>query len=159
MEPEMEKQLLVAMNRICEFFDKQRKIQKYGFIFLAIFIPAVIAIPLTIEYQKNKQRDATTTGLEKPDNWTWCDVREDDSEENYKRAIIKAEYLIKKAPNSPGDNSLLARLYLDVGNLKIARKYYQKSYDLWPSEGRKKVLAILDKLEGKEKSSNKENSE
>jgi tetratricopeptide (TPR) repeat protein len=151
MEPEMEEQLLVTMKTVCAFFEKQRKIQKYAWVFLAIFIPAVVAIPLTIEYRKSKQRDAAKADLENPDNWTWCDVREDDRRGNYKRAIEKAKYLIKKAPNSPGDNHTLARLYLDVGDLKLARKYYQKAYDLWPCEVRKKLLDVLDKLEGKEK--------
>ena len=133
--------ILVELRKISAWADMQRKLSKWSLIFLAVFIPGMIAFVAVMEHRL-KASIKTSTIPEKPD---WYDVDRNVRLCDFEEAIRIGEELITKSPHSPDAHRRLATAYLAAGKLKEARAQCAEAVRLFPSEEYEKALIALDK--------------
>ena len=134
-------EILAELRKISAWADMQRKITKWSFIFLAVFIPAMISIGLVMEQHANTNLESTVS----PRKQDWYDVEHHVRAGDFDKAIAIGEDLILKTPQYPEAHQRLAAAYLASGNLDKAREHYAEAFRLFPSEENEKPLTALDR--------------
>jgi tetratricopeptide (TPR) repeat protein len=134
-------EILAELRKISAWADLQPKIIKWSFIFLAVFIPAVIVIGGLME-QRVKTNFDGTVAPQKPD---WYDVERNVRAGDFEKAIAIGEELILKTPQYPEAHQRLARAYLASGNIEKAKEHYAEAFRLFPSEENERLLAAIEK--------------
>ncbi len=139
--------ILVELRKISAWADTQRKITKWSFIFVAVFIPALIGIGLLMEQRlKRTVEDASPTP--KAD---WYDMDRDVRSGDFDKGLALGEELIQKTPLSPEAHKRLAAAYLAAGKLDKAREHYAEAVRLFPSEENQKLLSAIETRSNAEK--------
>ena len=131
--------ILAELRKIAAWADMQRKITKWSLILAAVFIPAVIVVPIMIEHRVTK---TITDTAEKPD---WYNVDQNIRLGDFDKAIRIGEELIRKTPQYPDAHRRLAGAYLAAGKIEKAREHYAEAFRLFPSEENAKLLAAMEK--------------
>ena len=134
-------EILVELRKISAWADRQRKMSKRSLIFLAIFFPFVIVIPLVIEHQAQKSIEKISA----PEKHVWCDVEGNIRRCNLAKAIQIGEELIQKTPQYPKGHEHLAAAYLAAGKIKEAQAHYAEAARLFPCEEYEKDLIAINK--------------
>ena len=131
--------ILAELRKIAAWADMQRKITKWSFIALAVFIPAMIVVPIVLEHWVTK---TITETAEKPE---WYNVDQNVRLGDFDKAIRIGEELILKTPQYPDAHRRLAGAYLAAGKIEKAREHYAEAVRLLPSEENEKALIAIDK--------------
>lgn len=134
-------EILAELRKLSAWADLQRKITKWSFIVLAVFIPAVIGFGILME-QRVKANLEGTVSPQKPD---WYDVEHNVRLGDFDKAIAIGEELILKTAQNPEAHHRLAGAYLASGNIEKAREHYAEAFRLLPSEENEKLLIAIDK--------------
>jgi tetratricopeptide (TPR) repeat protein len=119
----------------------QRKVTKWMFIVLAIFIPAMVGIGILME-RRVKDNLEDTASRQNPE---WYDVEHNVRLGDCEKAIRIGEELILRTPQDPEAHQRLAAAYLASGNIEKAREHYAEAFRLFPSEENEKLLTAIDK--------------
>lgn len=130
--------ILIELRKISAWADMQRKMTKWSLIFVAIFIPAMIAFSLLMAHQV----ETTVVPDQKSD---WYEVDQNVRTGDFDKAIRIGEELILKTPQYPEGHRRLAGAYLAAGNIEKAREHYAEAFRLFPSEENEKLLIAIDK--------------
>jgi tetratricopeptide (TPR) repeat protein len=144
----LDEAILTELKKLSAFADMQRKITKWTFIFIGVFIPALIVFGIVMESRLNTSSEDNGP-LVKKESPTWTDVdwriRRGEPDE----AIRIGEDLIQRAPQYPDGHRLLASAYLAAGKVEQAREHYLHAFELFPSEEHQRLLvAINRRIEG-----------
>jgi tetratricopeptide (TPR) repeat protein len=134
-------EILAELRKISAWADLQRKITKWSFIFLAVFIPAMIVIGALME-QRVKTNFEGTVAPQKPG---WYEVERNVRAGLFEKAIAIGEELILKTPQDPEAHQRLAGAYLASGNIEKAKEHYAEAFRLFPSEENEKLLLAIEK--------------
>lgn len=139
--------VLAELRKISAWADVQRRITKWSFIFLAVFIPALIAFVFLMEQRvKSSLEDAPLR--QKVD---WYEVEQNVRQGDFDKAIAMGEELIIKTPLYPEAHQRLGGAYLAAGKLDKAREQYAEAFRLFPSEENEKLLNAIEKRTNAEK--------
>jgi cytochrome c-type biogenesis protein CcmH/NrfG len=131
--------ILAELRKIAAWAETQRKITKWSFIVIAVFIPAMIIFGIVME---NRVKTSFEAGPEKP---TWSDVDWNIRRTHLDEAIRVGEELIQKTPQYPEGHIRLASAYLAAGNIKSAGEHYAQAFRLFPSEENQRLLIAIEK--------------
>jgi tetratricopeptide (TPR) repeat protein len=145
MEEDLQKQILDELRKQTLMF---KKVNKAFLILFSIFL-VFMAISIIARPYIERKFSATNASSQRTDSWYEARNLQDQGE------IQKAEEmilrLIKKHPDYYYGYSLLGMLNHEIGNKKLAEKYYSKAYDLYPHEENLKTLTAIRKVMDKEK--------
>ena len=136
--------ILAELRKISAWADMQRKVTKRSFIFIAVFVPALIIFAIVME----KRLDTSLEEVRAPDKAekpVWSDVGWKTRRGDFEEAIRIGEELLKKTPQYPEGHHLLASAYLAAGKVEQAREHYAQAFRLFPSEENEKMLIAIDK--------------
>jgi tetratricopeptide (TPR) repeat protein len=133
-------EILMELRKISAWADAQRKISRWTFIGLAIFLPVLIGGGVFIE-QRMQSTLEVPSSARKPD---WFDMDQNARLGEFDKAIGIGEDLIARTPQSPEAHQRLAGVYLASGNLEKAREHYAEAFRLFPSEENEKRLGAID---------------
>ncbi len=139
--------ILVELRKISAWADTQRKITKWSFIFVAVFIPALVGFGLLME-QRFKSTVEEASPTPKAD---WYDVDRDVRFGDFDKAIALGEELTQKTPQAPEAHKRLAAAYLAAGKLDKAKEHYAEAFRLFPSEENQKLLSAIELRSNAEK--------
>jgi tetratricopeptide (TPR) repeat protein len=134
-------EILAELRKISAWAGLQRKITKWSFIVLAVFIPALIAVGIWMQ----QRVQANLEGTASPQQPDWYDVDHNVRAGDFDKAIRIGEELILKTPQYPEAHQRLAGAYLASGNIEKAREHYAEAFRLFPSEENEKRLIAIDK--------------
>ena len=121
----------------------QRKMTKWSLIFVAVFIPAIIIMALSLEHRLKKTLEDTQRPHVAVS--TWIDVDRNIRIGDFDKAILLGEELILKAPQNPIGHQKLAEAYLAEGIVEKALVHYEESYRLFPSTSNEELVAAIHK--------------
>lgn len=139
--------ILAELRKISAWADTQRKITKWSFIFVAVFIPALIGFGLLLE-QRFKSTVEEASPTPKAD---WYDMDRDVRSGDFDKGLALGEELIQKTPQSPDAHKRLAAAYLASGKLDKAKEHYAEAFRLFPSEENQKLLSAIEQRSNAEK--------
>jgi tetratricopeptide (TPR) repeat protein len=134
-------EILVELKKIAAWAELQRKVTKWMFVVLAIFVLVGIGFGLNLE-QRLKTNLQSTASLPSPD---WYDVARNIRSGEFEKAIALGESLIERTPQDPEAHQRLADAYLVAGNLDKARDHYAEAFRLFPSDQNEKLLNAIEK--------------
>jgi tetratricopeptide (TPR) repeat protein len=147
LQAEDDELVLAELRKISAWADLQRRITKWSFIFLAVFIPALIAFVFLMEQRvKSSLEDAPPR--QKMD---WYEVDQNVRQGDFDKALAIGEELIIKTPLYPEAHQRLGGAYLAAGKLDKAREHYAEAFRLFPSEENEKLLNAIEKRSNAEK--------
>jgi tetratricopeptide (TPR) repeat protein len=129
--------ILVELRKISAWAETQRKLTKWSFIFLAVFIPIMVAAGIATSYQIQPDSVSGRTA-------DWYDVDMNVRTGNFDKAIRIGEELVLKTPLYPQAHRSLAGAYLAAGKIEKARDQYAETFRLFPSEENEKSLAAIE---------------
>ena len=148
MEKQTEELLLDVLTKFSNRLDRDKKLQRW---FLIIWLPLVgifftvmigcIAFDLLKDARANEEEKAWEAS---PENWTRNDMWGDVNQGDFEAAVQKANHLLSKNPDDPFFNNDIGDLYACFCKYAEAKQYYQKAYDLWPSEAHKCSLDTVN---------------
>lgn len=136
--------ILAEVRRIAAWADMQRKISKWMFIAMAVFIPVTIVFAVLTERR-------TKTSLDELRNLTgpdWYEVDRYIRFGEFDKATRIGEELIARTPLYPEGHRRLAAAYLAAGKLEKAREHYAEAYRLFPSEENQRLLTVIERRLG-----------
>jgi tetratricopeptide (TPR) repeat protein len=136
--------ILAELRKISAWADMQRKVTKWSFIFIAVFVPALVIFGVVMEYHL-KVEVADIRSSDKSEKPTWTDVDWRTRRGDVDEAIKIGEELIQKTPQYPDGHHRLATAYLAAGKIQKARDHYVEAFRLFPSEENEKLLVAIDK--------------
>lgn len=136
-----DEKILAELQRIGAWADMQRRITKWSFIVIAVFIPAMIVFGIVMERRLQTSMEEVPSH-EKPD---WGDVDWKTRRGNFDDAIRIGEELIQRMPQYPEGHHRLASAYLAAGKLEEAKEHYARAFRLFPSEENEKLLIAIEK--------------
>jgi tetratricopeptide (TPR) repeat protein len=136
--------IVAELRKIAAWADMQRKITKWSFIFIAVFIPAMVVFAIVME-NHFKARLEDLEAPPKPEKPTWNTVDYNLRRANVDEAIRVGEELIQQMPQYPEGHQRLASAYLAAGKLEQAREHYAQLVRLFPSEENQKLLNAIDR--------------
>jgi tetratricopeptide (TPR) repeat protein len=134
--------ILQELRKLSAYADMQRKITKWSFIFIGIFISALIIFGIVMESRLNKSEEDIAPS-QKKESSTWTDVDWRIRRGEPAEAIRIGEALIQDAPLYPDGHRLLASAYLAAGKVEQAREHYTQAFQLFPSDENGKLLAAI----------------
>jgi tetratricopeptide (TPR) repeat protein len=136
--------ILAELRKIGAWADMQRKITKWSFIAIAVFIPAMVVFGIVMEKRLNKSLEDVSPH-DKPEKPTWSDVDWNIRRANLDEAIRIGAELTQKMPQYPEGYHRLAAAYLAAGKVEKAREHYAHAFRLFPSEESEKLLLAIDR--------------
>ena len=136
--------ILAELRKIGAWADMQRKITKWSFIAVGVFIPALIVVGIVMEKRLNTSLD-DIRAPDKPETTTWSDVDWNIRRAKLDEAIRIGEELIQRTPQYPEGHARLASAYLAAGKIEPAREHYAQAFRLFPSEENQRLLTAIDK--------------
>ena len=136
--------ILAELRKIGAWADMQRKITKWSFIAIAVFIPALIVFGIIMEKRLQRSLEGGSS-IEKPEKPTWSDVDWKIRRGDFDEAIKIGEELIQRTPQYPEGHHRLASAYLAAGKIEQAKEHYAHAFRLFPSEENEKLLIAIDK--------------
>ena len=147
MEKQTEQQILELLQKISHYVDKQRKVQKFSWIFVAV-LPLIVGVAIAIDIGQDTKAKEIAAQIDPRDSWDWYEVNKDQEHGQHELALKKAKHILSNSPHSSYANKSIGKLYVRLGRVKEAIPFYQKAYELWPCEENKKTLDIAIKLIG-----------
>ena len=136
--------ILAELRKIGAWADMQRKITKWSFIVIAVFIPVMIIFGVVMEKRLNKSMEEVSSH-EKPEKPTWSDVDWNIRRANLDEAVRIGEELIQKTAQYPEGHQRLAAAYLAAGKIEKAREHYAQAFHLFPSEENERLLVAIER--------------
>ena len=138
--------ILAELRKISSWADKQRKLQKWATVIVAVFIPAMVIFGVIMTYLESTRE---IKAVEKHD---WYDVDQNIRACNLSEPMRIDEELIQKTLEYPKGHYQLASAYVAAGKLKEARAHFAEAARLFPCEEYEKMLIAIDKRIATEKS-------
>lgn len=132
--------ILAELKKISAWADMQRTAMKWSFVFLALFIPAMIVFSVVMDRRFNKKIDDFGSAA----NPSWYDVERNLRQGDPGEAIRIGERLIQRAPLYPDGHCRLASAYVAAGQIEKAREHYAEAVRLFPSDNN---IALLEAAE------------
>jgi tetratricopeptide (TPR) repeat protein len=147
VSPVTNDEVLVELRKISAWAEQQRKLARWSFIFVAVFVPVLIAVFIMMDRHWETTLESNTA----PQQSDWYDVDRNVRSGDFQKATSIGEELIAKTPQSPEAHQRLARAYLACGDVEKAKEHFAEAFRLFPSEENEKLLAAIDKRIGAEK--------
>ena len=152
MEEDLQKEILDELRKQTDMFrkhaDMSKKVNIAMSILFSVFVVLMVISIIARPYIERKI-NANNALSQKTDSW--YEARNLQDQGDIQKAREMTLRLIKKYPDYYYGYSLLGTLNQEVGNTKLAEKYYSKAYDLYPHEENLKTLSAIRKVMDKEK--------